>query len=768
MARLHAAHAPAYADAWNEVWRLFPKYSKQKVIRAEPWLRAAILGLIIAFAVTLVACVIIQGQDTRLQIINDALSDAETLGIAAAAKATSALEQNATTFNEDLFHSSMPAHAFQHGRQIVISNSKGRIVTGLPDGIAANKTLADYMGSEQLLTVFGEKAGPLRITLADGTDAVAAVRNLDAPLGQIAVIQPLSSLLTDWRSAFYRSVFLLASSAFILVVLASAYFWQAARTQKADTAFERIRRRIDTALNRGHCGLWDWDVARGRIYWSDSMYEMIGMQPSHSYLSYGDVRALIHPQDGNLQMLAEDLMRRGEGSIDHAFRVKNVKGEWVWLRVRVQLVRDETDASVHLIGIATDISEQVQLTEKTAAADRRLREAIEAISEAFVLWDNQNRLIVCNKKFQQLHQLPNEAIQPGTPYARVIALGRAPEIQKEMMRNDHGAPDARAYEAKLLDGRWLQVDERRTKDGGYVSVGTDITQLKLHEEQLLDSERRLIAMISDLRRSRHTLEAQAQQLAELAEQYLEQKDQAEAANRAKSEFLANMSHELRTPLNAIIGFSELMGGEVFGPLGSSKYVDYCKDIRESGGYLLSMISDVLDMARLDAGRVELDFAQVAPDDVIAKAVDSIRPQAAHKHIEIGIEQAPGATVLADPQALERILLTLLRNAVKFSPDGGHVQVATRMRDGELVISVEDNGPGIAEADISRLGRPFEQVSNAMENGMKGSGLGLGIAKSLAELHGGKLQIQSAPDRGTRVSIRIPQPRKQGTDLQLAV
>ncbi|RFB78424.1 PAS domain-containing sensor histidine kinase [Methylovirgula sp. 4M-Z18] len=768
MARLHAAHVPVYAGTWNEVWRLFPKYSIQKLARREPWLRAAILGLIIAFAAALVAAVFIQGQDARLQIINDALSDAETLSIAAAAKATDALEKNATTFNEDQFRSTMPAHAFQHGRQILISNAKGHIVTGLPDGIAASKTLADYMGAEQLLTVFGEKAGPLRITLADGTDAVAAVRNLDAPLGQVAVIQPLSSLLADWRSAFYRTAFLLASSAFILVVLASAYFWQAARTQKADTAFERIRRRIDTALNRGHCGLWDWDVARGRIYWSDSMYEMIGQKPSHSYLSYGDVRTLLHPQDGNLQALAEDLMRRGEGSIDHACRMKDVKGEWVWLRVRVQLVRDETDASIHLIGIATDISEQVSLTEKTAAADRRLREAIEAISEAFVLWDNQNRLIVCNKKFQQLHQLPNEAVQPGTPYARVIALGRAPEIQKEMMRSEHGAQDARAYEAKLLDGRWLQVDERRTKDGGYVSVGTDITQLKLHEEQLLDSERRLIAMISDLRRSRQTLEAQAQQLAELAEQYLEQKGQAEAANRAKSEFLANMSHELRTPLNAIIGFSELMGGEVFGPLGSSKYVDYCKDIRESGAYLLTMISDVLDMARLDAGRVKLDIAPLATDDVVSTAVETIRPQAAAKHIGISIEQAPGVTVHADAQALGRILHTLLRNAVKFSPDGSDIQIVTRMRDGELTISVEDHGPGIAEEDISRLGRPFEQVSNTMENGMKGSGLGLGIAKSLAELHGGKLQIQSAPNQGTRVTLRIPQPRKQAAELPLAV
>ena len=235
----------------------------------------------------------------------------------------------------------------------------------------------------------------------------------------------------------------------------------------------------------------------------------------------------------------------------------------------------------HLVGIAVDITEQRRLASETATADMRLRDAIETISEAFVLWDADNRLVMCNSKFQQLHELPPDASAPGTPYAEVdgarTSAGRAAPVHA---REAAGCRRAHLRGA-AQDGRWLQINERRTKDGGYVSVGTDITALKRHEEQLVDSERELMATVPDLKQSRQKLEEQAQQLADLAERYLDQKAQAESANRAKSEFLANMSHELRTPLNAIIGFSEMMESGMFGPLGSDKYDEYCRDIRRA-------------------------------------------------------------------------------------------------------------------------------------------------------------------------------------------
>ena len=214
--------------------------------------------------------------------------------------------------------------------------------------------------------------------------------------------------------------------------------------------------------------------------------------------------------------------------------------------------------------------------------------------------------MLCNSKFKSLHGLTDEASQPGTPYEEISAAGSKPIVRMQLSSEGRAVPGARTFEAQLEDGRWLQISERRTKDGGFVSVGTNITELKLHEERLIESEKRLKATVVDLRSSQQTLERQTQQLAYLAERYAEQKDRAEEANQAKSEFLANMSHELRTPLNAIIGFSEIMESGLFGPLGDSKYNEYCRDIRESGRYLLDVINDILDMSKIEAGRATFE------------------------------------------------------------------------------------------------------------------------------------------------------------------
>ncbi|HWG06159.1 MAG TPA: PAS-domain containing protein, partial [Beijerinckiaceae bacterium] len=570
MARANAANVSAYADTSERLARLLTTPAPMPAVSVEPWLRWAVPVMLGVFLTMLAAVAILQALELRDRAIDDAMSDVELLAgtiranLAADGKAQSAVIEQ-----------SLPARALSHGRRILITDPFGVIISGLPRDGAPTGSLADYLGPAQPLTTLADKAGVLRIVLADGREALATVRDLRSPFGQVAIIAPLRGALSEWRAVSARAGLLLLSCAFVIVVVAGAYFWQSRRTRAANLMADGLRNRIDTALSRGRCGLWDWDIARGRLYWSNSMYEMLGHEPEGDYLSFGDINALIHPEDGDLGAMAEMLAASKSHAVDHEFRVRNGRGEWIWLRARAERVSHAAHDGPHLIGIAVDITEQKRLVEETKTVEMRLRDAIETISEAFVLWDADNRLVMCNSKFQRLHNLPLDAVVAGTPYAALMARSVHPLVHVQSAATVRPQSGVRSYEVRLGDGRWMQINERPTKDDGYVSVGTDITALKRHEEQLLDSERRLMATVADLRKSRQVLQTQARQLSDLADKYLDQKAEAESANLAKSQFLANMSHELRTPLNAIIGFAEMMEQQTFGALGCQKYIDYC-------------------------------------------------------------------------------------------------------------------------------------------------------------------------------------------------
>ncbi|MEI9916855.1 MAG: PAS domain-containing protein [Methylovirgula sp.] len=188
--------------------------------------------------------------------------------------------------------------------------------------------------------------------LDDGTDALAIVRTLRAPYGQIAFVHPMSAVLADWRDGVLRMAAALVATIVVLLSVAAAYFWQAARARKADIFCNRIRDRIDTALNRGRCGLWDWDLARGHVYWSDSMYDMLGMKPERAFLSFGEINALVHPHDGDLAHVAEMLAASQAKAVDHSFRMRHADGHWIWLRARAEIVREGPGEAAHLVGIA--------------------------------------------------------------------------------------------------------------------------------------------------------------------------------------------------------------------------------------------------------------------------------------------------------------------------------------------------------------------------------------------------------------------------------
>ena len=574
--------------------------------------------------------------------------------------------------------------------------------------------------------------------------------NLDG-VGAIAVMQPTSGVFAEWRRTVSREATVFVATSIVLVILGFAYHAQTARAHEADFIYAATQTRFHTALRRGRSGLWEWDLSRGAIFWSPSMFEMLGLEPENRLLSVGEVAALTHPDDADLVALADELIRDGEGSFDREFRMRHADGNWVWIRARCEVVAD-AEEEPHLVGIAVDVTEQRQLAEESRTADMRLRDAIEAISEAFVLWDATNRLVLCNSKYQQLHGLPEALVRPGTPYSLIKRNGRRSIIADDLPVE--GAA-ARSVEARVEDGRWLQINERRTNDGGFVSVGTDISALKDKETALLDNERALRETVNDLRRSRQQLEKQAQQLVELAEKYAVEKDKAEDANRIKSEFLANVSHELRTPLNAIIGFSELMLTGAFGPLGDERYDGYCRDINEAGAFLLRVISDILDMARLEAGRIEIDREPLDLDGLVTETVATFAPEAERSHIAIETDIAAGITLSADKEAVRQVFANLVSNAVKFTPEGGTIRVATAGRADGVVVTVTDSGIGIPPEALSKLGKPFEQVQSPLTRNHKGSGLGLAISRSLVTLHGGEMTIESRAGAGTTVTVFFP-------------
>jgi PAS domain S-box-containing protein len=239
------------------------------------------------------------------------------------------------------------------------------------------------------------------------------------------------------------------------------------------------------------------------------------------------------------------------------------------------------------------------------------------------------------------------------------------------------------------------------------------------------------------------------------------KEMAEMASRAKTEFLANMSHELRTPLNAIIGFAEVMHMELLGPIGNQQYRGYVGDIHDSARHLLGLINDILDVAKIEAGRVELSEATIQVKSLFDAVARLIRERSVRAEVRLEMAVQPDLPpLLADERKLKQILINLLSNAVKFTPAGGAIRLAA-LRDpanGDLVITVADTGIGIAAADIHRVMEPFGQVDNPINRKFRGTGLGLPLTKGLVELHGGRFDLESTPGVGTTVTIRLPAQR----------
>jgi signal transduction histidine kinase len=358
-----------------------------------------------------------------------------------------------------------------------------------------------------------------------------------------------------------------------------------------------------------------------------------------------------------------------------------------------------------------------------------LQSTLESIEEGLSVFNGRGRLVAHNQRFNQLLDLPSD-LPTGTTLAEILMrqatrgdfgdLDPAAETARRLERFHRVVPLTR--ERVTLAGRTLQIRRRAMPDGAILTVYSDITEIKESEREIVQA-----------------------------------RSQAETANRAKSEFLANMSHELRTPLNAIIGFSEIVCNELFGPLGNERYVEYIKDIHASSLHLLSIINDVLDMSKIEAGKFELAKEPVTLQRVVEEGLRMMRERAESRGVTLEASIAQHDIVSwADERALKQVLLNLLANAIKFSEDGGVVTVRLGNEgEGRAAIEVEDRGIGMTADEQERALQPFGQAKPVITREYGGTGLGLPITKGLVEAHGGTLTIRSRVGVGTTVRVVVP-------------
>jgi two-component system cell cycle sensor histidine kinase PleC len=367
---------------------------------------------------------------------------------------------------------------------------------------------------------------------------------------------------------------------------------------------------------------------------------------------------------------------------------------------------------------------------REARADTGLGDLLATIPFGVACWSDDGRLVVCNEQYRtRLNADPIDS-RPGASYAasvkRLIQGG-----YMQLVRED---TQSRILELHREDGSCLVVDERPLTGGGFVTLLTDVTETRRTDD--------LLVSIREEQRV-------------LARRYHEEKLRAEAASRSKTSFLAHLSHEIRTPLNHIIGFAELMRHETYGPLGDERYADYVESIRGSGERLLSFFASILDYAELEGGRRALQEVEIEVDDLLLAATRRFSAQAQRKGITLTLGHPSGAALAGDRFALERMLGNLVDNAIRFTPAGGRVVVASYAAADGVVLEVTDTGIGMSPERLTSLSQPFAYGDSALTRDHEGAGLGLAIARTIAELSGGRLAIDSRPSLGTTVAVSLP-------------
>ena len=391
-------------------------------------------------------------------------------------------------------------------------------------------------------------------------------------------------------------------------------------------------------------------------------------------------------------------------------------------------------------GTGTDISDILAANRRAARLEAWLWEALESSPEAFVLYDKDDRMLICNQKYKDIfYPQVSDKIKPGITFHDSLELfftqdisdeppEKIPQWKTNRIRH-RGINDGSPYNVTRIGGRTYIAVEHKTREGGIATFYIDMTKMVEQEKILLKA-----------------------------------KEEAESASRSKSDFLANISHELRTPLNAIIGFSELIRDELAGPPTSPKYKEYIGDIHNSGMHLMELINDILDLSKAEAGMIEGAERLTDAAEVIEACTKLMGPKAERAYVKLfETHRADLPYLWVDPKHLRQILLNLVSNAVKFTPEGGKVEINAEATAKGLTITVKDTGIGMREEDVPKAMAPFGQIDSSLARKYNGTGLGLPLTKRLMEHYDGQIDITSAPGKGTEVKLKFPMSRLRYPD-----
>ncbi|HEX2594363.1 MAG TPA: PAS domain-containing sensor histidine kinase [Rhizomicrobium sp.] len=489
----------------------------------------------------------------------------------------------------------------------------------------------------------------------------------------------------------------------------------------------RIRAYFDLAERAAKTGYWRTDLQNLTDFWSPGIYRLLNVAPGSVAPSGTWLLDQLVPADRDRIFAAIQRAIATRQPFQHRAQVRDPELAAQWVDIQGEVELDEDGSVIAVIGVCRDITERVRMEAEREHAEKMYRVMAEQSSDLILFYSLDRKILFSSDALMKMLGRTVEEIDDGR-FRALVHPDDLHELKKIEFPPANGAIPTATYRIQHKDGHyvWIETTIRSVygEDGtveNVVSVSRDITERKTQEIEM---------------RAAH--------------------EHAEAANKAKSRFLANMSHELRTPLNAIIGFTDLMRHEMFGPMGSKRYEEYATLIYDSGQLLLDLISDLLDMSKIEAGKMDLNLERVDLNGAIEDCVRLLRERADNAGIEIGTTLPPAKlTFLADRRALKQILLNLISNAVKFTPAGGHVSVAAAVQDRQLVLSVRDDGIGIPEADLPRIGKPFEQVAGDPMIAKGGTGLGLSLVRALTEKHGGTMTITSQEGIGTEVVVRLP-------------